>query len=164
MITQKRLKEILNYDPDTGEFTRAKSLRNQVKKGDPAGSFHHNGYLGIFLENKKYYGHRLAWLWVYGRFPENETDHINGDRADNRISNLRCVDRKENTKNKCIRSDNTSGVNGVCRTPAGKWRVYIGVSGTQKILGAFDDFDLACLVRKEAEHKYNYHENHGRIA
>jgi len=164
MITLKRLKELLHYDLLTGVFTRARSLTNQVKAGDLAGNNRHNGYVAIYLDNKKYYAHRLAWFWFYGVMPDGEIDHINGDRTNNRGSNLRSVGRKENTKNKRMHGQNTSGVMGVSKTASGKWRVYIGVSGRQINLGVYEDFEVACLVRKEAEHKYNFHPNHGKAA
>lgn len=99
MLTQDRLKELLHYDEDTGMFTWIVSTARCVKVGDIAGSKNGKGYLHIMVDKRIYLAHRLAFLYVHGRFPEF-TDHINWIRDDNRISNLREVTQQENNQNK----------------------------------------------------------------
>lgn len=99
MLTQDRLKELMRYDEETGILTRRVSTSSNARAGDIAGSKDKDGYLVIRIDKKLYRAHRLAFLYVYGRFPEEFTDHINGIRDDNRISNLREVTRQENMQN-----------------------------------------------------------------
>lgn len=88
MITQEELKEYLHYDPLTGDFNWTIGKRG-LKVNSKAGSMNDQGYVIIRINNIRYRAHRLAWLYVYGHFPINEIDHINGVRSDNRIENLR---------------------------------------------------------------------------
>ena len=100
-----------------------------------------------------------------GQFPQNETDHINGEREDNRWDNLRSVDAGENSKNTKKRSDNTSGIQGVHWAKRNKhWHVYINEKGGRTNLCYTHDFFEACCVRKSAELEYGFHQNHGRVA
>lgn len=95
-----------------------------------------------------------------GEWPD-QVDHINGIRDDNRWCNLRDVDNQGNAKNQKMRSDNKSGVTGVCRKD-GKWLSYIYVKGNRVDLGLLDNLDDAVKIRKQAELKYKFHRNHGR--
>lgn len=113
MITQERLKELLNYNPDTGDFTIKTSRVCRGIKDSVAGWLESTGYIRICLDYKKHSAHRLAFLFIEGRFP-NRIDHINHIRNDNRWVNLREVTHQENSKNQSINSKNTSGVMGVC--------------------------------------------------
>lgn len=160
MITQERLKELFKYDPDTGLLTRSTGFNN-VKIGDIAGTLRYDGYLHIKIDGKLYLCHRLAWVYMYGDIPEN-IDHINHIRDDNRIVNIRNVSKLENNRNQSIMPTNTSGVTGVSwHKTLNKWRCFINVNNKQVHLGVYDDFELACLVRKEANIKYGFHSNHG---
>jgi hypothetical protein len=163
MITQERLKEVLQYDPLAGHFTRLvrSSGGRKCRVGDIAGRTKPGGYISIKIDRKEYYAHRLAWLYVYGKFPDNEIDHINGMPSDNRLLNLRDVERKENRKNQKISNRNKSGIIGV-DIHQGIWRVRIGTDHISHCLLTTDDFFEACCVRKSAEIKYGYHANHGR--
>lgn len=154
MITQEELKELLNYNPDTGIFTYNKP-RNKCTKGKIAGTRHVNGYTHIQLNGKIYKAHRLAWLYVYGYFPEC-IDHINCDKDDNRIENLREATITQNNHNVKLSKNNTSGIKGVCwHKKAKKWCATIGVYGKTIYLGLFDDLELAELVINEARLKYH---------
>lgn len=160
-ITQEYLKERLDYNPETGKFVWITNLHKR-RIGTEAGHIQHDGYVKIFLEGKPRSAHRLAWLYVYGELPEGEIDHINRVRHDNRISNLRDVDRLTNHRNKKLDIRNSSGVSGVhWNKGLGKWMVRIGVNGTRKHLGYFENFEKAVKIRKQAEAELNYHENHG---
>ena len=164
MLTQERLKQILHYNPLTGNFTWKVRTAQRVKIGDVAGSVNSHGYMRIRIDGRECGAHRLAWLYVYGQFPPEQIDHINHDKVDNRIVNLRCVSDVENKRNKTKSKNNTSGVTGVnWHKPAQKWLVRIKVNGKTLYLGLTPDFDLAVAMRKAAERKYNFHPNHGNL-
>jgi len=98
-LTAARLRELLHYDPDTGVFTRLVKTCNSLPINHPVGSIDRHGYYRTKIEYKTYSLHRLAWLYVYGSFPANHIDHINGRKTDNRICNLRNVTQAENIQN-----------------------------------------------------------------
>lgn len=128
MITQEKLKELLEYDQETGVFTR-KIDCVKTKKGDIAGNDNGQGYKRISIFGKRYRLHRLAWLYVYGIHPVNEIDHINGIRDDNRILNLREVTRSENSQNqRKAKKNNKTGLLGVS-SRNGKYRAQLEVKG-----------------------------------
>ena len=149
------LKKILSYDEKTGIF--------MVKNNANVTSHINNMYLIIHIDGVRYQAHRLAWLYVYGKFPNGEIDHINGDESDNRILNLRDVSHAENMKNQRVRSNNTSGVMGVSWHKTNKkWCSLIIVNGQRINLGSFVQFHEAVNARKNAEVLYGFHTNHGR--
>ena len=98
MITQKELKELLQYNENTGIFTWKINKAKQIQIGSVAGYLHHTGYIFIKINNKNYLAHRLAWLFIYGKIPKM-IDHINRQRNDNRINNLRETNYKDNRLN-----------------------------------------------------------------
>lgn len=163
-LTQGKLKELLNYDPDTGIFTWKVRKAHRVKIGDIAGVVNKDsGYRQIRIDERLYLAHRLAWLYVHGEFPKNETDHINHKRDDNRICNLRDVTQVENFQNKTMNKANKSGFNGILWVEKDKrWCVQIGFNGRTKYLGYFKDIEDAIQCRKEANIKHGYHPNHGK--
>lgn len=149
-LTAERLREVLDYDPDTGVFTR-KVRTGNVKIGDVAGSFNGKGYIRIGIDGRLHRAHRLAWLYVTGEWPKDQIDHINGDRGDNRLANLREVNNAENQHNlRKARADNTTGFLGV--SPRyGKFRAYIMVDGKNKHLGCFPTPEAAHAAYLEAK-------------
>lgn len=162
MITQERVKQVLDYDKITGIFTWEVSKSGRSKKGSIAGSIYANGYLVIGIDGKRYQAHRLAWFYCYGEWP-TITDHKNGVRTDNMISNLRSITSTENSKNTKIRTNNTSGFVGVSwNKKESKWRSQIKVKSKTLHLGYFEDKTEAIEARKEANIKYGFHNNHGR--
>ena len=163
MLTQERLKELLSYNPETGVFTWLTSGAGR-RKDLVAGSLHNTrGYIVLCINGfGKLQAHRLAWLYVYGKNPNGEIDHINHIRNDNRISNLRSVDKKDNCKNKSMLKTNTSGFTGVSWNKSQcKWEAHISSNNKKIHLGFFIEFNSAKDARIKAEQKYEYHENHG---
>lgn len=137
MITQSELKQRLDYDQHTGLFTR-KTSAGGWKAGEMAGNFDESGYIKIRINRKLYYAHRLAFLYVYGRMPELHVDHINGNRADNRICNLREATTSVNAQNiSQYKKNNKARVLGVSESPAGRWYARIRFNGKQMRIGTF---------------------------
>lgn len=164
MITHNELTELLSYDKNTGVFVWAVDKTNKAKKGAVAGSNAGDGYLQVRIDGKSYYQHRLAWFYVHGEWPEKEIDHINGDRSDNRIKNLRCVSKRGNARNRVMHPRNKSGVVGVhWDKKSNKWAAQIANGEKTEHLGLFDDLDSAALARQAAEKRLGYHNNHGRM-
>ena len=119
-LTQSRLKELLEYNPETGVFVWKVDRKRIAKAGDVAGGKNlANGYRRICIDYTNYLQHRLAFLYMTGEFPVNLVDHINGDRADNRWCNLRQANFEQNAYNKAMQSNNTSGHIGI-RKPKGR--------------------------------------------
>lgn len=159
-LTQKRLKEVLHYDFETGLFTWSMT-RTRAVQGRVAGSIDGHGYRIICIDGVRHSAHRLAWLYVYGFYPQ-EVDHQNHDRSDNRMMNLRPTDRSGNGKNISMPLNNNSGVVGVSWSKRlGKRRDKWEVRACGKFLGYFDDFFEAVCKRKSAERQMNFHPNHG---
>lgn len=157
-ITYKNLsisdvKDHMSYDSENGTFLRLRTGRRADTKMVI-------GYrrIRIKIGGQKYeiLAHRLAWFMHHGYWPQEEIDHINGDREDNTIANLRAVSRQENTKN-LKRRDNHSGVPGVRRHQSG-WKVML----SRKYLGYTPCFWKAVEMRRSSEALFGYHENHGR--
>ena len=163
MLTQEQLKEVLNYNPETGDFTWKVRTSNRIQAGGIAGHLNVRGYITVRIGGKNYQAHRLAWLCMFGDFPKDEIDHINHVKNDNRIANLREATRQENNKNHSMNKRNTSGVVGVTRDRWDKkWQSNITVDGKLLYLGCFDDFFEAICSRLSANNKHGYHENHGK--
>ena len=177
--TPEELRQLLDYNPETGEMfwkERPAAMFCDVDKnreliarawnkrwvGKPAFTAINAGYLTGALFSANCRAHRVAWEIYHGEWPENQIDHINGDRSDNRISNLRHVTDAENKQNVKRRSDNTSGVTGIGNFGAGKWRAQIMCAQIRHHIGIFHTFDEAVAARKKAETDMGFHKNHGR--
>ena len=153
-LTQEYVRQLLDYDPETGEL-RWKVRKGGRKVGVAAGttkSTESTGYLSITINRKSFLTHRLIWLWVYGYFPENQIDHINRIRSDNRLSNLREVSQTCNNRNCGMNHRNKSGVKGISWSIRyGKWWSCITTTNKTKHLGRFEDFTEAVAHRLAAE-------------
>ena len=142
-LTQQRLKELLEYDPETGVFVwKKKSGRRGAALapiGSVAGSDDGNGYIRIGIDYKDYRGHRLAWLYVHGEYPTKQIDHVDGNRANNAISNLRLATQSENNQNQREARGARNGMPlGVYRSSKNRWKALIGIGGKKIQLGHFD--------------------------
>lgn len=152
---QELAREFLKYDPLTGLFEWAKSPARNVKVGDRTGTkSKKNGYVWIAFRGFKFSAHRLAWLAYYGYEPESELDHINRDKSDNRIMNLREVSPQQNKQNLGLQTRNKTGVSGVYyHKGRDKYTVTIGYHGCIN-LGTYSNLLDAAAARKSAEIKY----------
>jgi len=120
------------------------------------------GYIVFHVRDKNYRAHRLAFLYMTGKFPENQVDHINHVKNDNKWSNLRLVDNQENHKNAKLSKNNASGFNGVYWSKRrSRWGARIKVHGKGMCLGLFKEIEDAINARQLANVKYGFHENHG---
>lgn len=162
MITAERLRELLHYDPETGEFLW-KIRRRGVRASSVAGYARPDGYRRIVVDGGRYMAHRLAWLYMKGTWPAEEVDHDNLIRNDNRWDNLREATTAQNKGNCTKRQTNTSGFKGVSWHAIGrKWRASIQVNNRHIYLGLFDDINDAAAAYADASEKY--HGEFGRVA
>ncbi len=178
-ITQEQLQRVLDYDPATGSLTRkaltaesfkacnrfSAEARANMWNGRCAGrpgflQKTKNGYLAGVVYGQHLLAHRVIWALVHGEWPDT-VDHINGDKTDNRLCNLRAVSMKDQARNQRLSAKNTSGVMGVTRLK-GKWAANIGDGGARRYLGLYASFEEAVAVRRQAEKDLGYHPNHGR--
>jgi hypothetical protein len=155
-ITYAEAAKVISYDLDTGEFVRLVGSGKGAKKGTiTKGSLDKsNGYLCLCVCGVQLYAHRLAWFLTHGDWPTQTIDHINRDKTDNRLQNLRDVSYADNNVNMGPRSHNTSGLEGVSwHAKARKWMAQIRRSGRYYYLGLFesteDAKDLRDLVAEE---------------
>jgi hypothetical protein len=159
------IRDYLIYDPATGLFAWLKTpnAARPEHTGARAGCVAPIGYVQIRFRRKLYYGHRLAWFFVHGKMPPHEIDHINGDRSDNRIANLRPATHRENCKNMSRMTGqrlNTSGLKGVFWDKRRKrWRASITADSRTHFVGRFD-------TREEAARAYDAAaiQRHGQFA
>lgn len=174
------LERLLSYDPSLGVLAwkkrddafaeeygwSPKFLQSwNAHYGDrPVLGKNNRGYVCVHIQGEKYMAHRVIWKMVTGKDPDH-IDHINGDKSDNRIANLRDVDAVDNQKNRRRNSNNASGYTGVfwCNTNR-KWVAAITIAGRRKIIGRFLNIEQAVAVRKQAEKDLCYHPNHGKLA
>jgi hypothetical protein len=156
-LTQSRLKELLHYDPDTGVFTwikKSSRFSNNVV-GSIAGSINSEGYRHIHIDRKNHKAHRLAWLYVFGGFPNGIIDHVNRNKLDNRLRNLREANYSSNNQNHRISKRNTSGITGVYwYKPTQKWCAKASIGGALRHIGYFETIEEAIAARKTAEKEF----------
>lgn len=133
-IDLAKLREQVKYNPETGLFSCRKKAGVKVK------GFMQDGYIAVSVNSKKYSAHRLAWFYMYGKWPKCHIDHINGNTSDNRIKNLREATPEQNSHNRRIGKNNTSGARCVSYDRSVKcWRVQINRFGHKFFLGNYKD-------------------------
>lgn len=151
----ERLHDLLSYDRESGLFRWR--VRRGGRSNGIAGSLQRS-YLAIRVDGLAYPAHRLAWLYVHGVFPLEDLDHINGDRLDNRLSNLREASRSENNQNiRAPRKHSSSQLLGAFKHQSG-FISKITVNKSQRYLGAFSTAELAheaYLKAKKAFHPFS---------
>lgn len=133
-FTQAQLHELFDYNPDTGCLLRKVSRRGKARAGMPAGNRMTDGYMRVYLFGNSVLVHRLVWFYVHGEWPTNQVDHINGDRADNRLVNLRVVTHRQNTQN---RPEHRTGRLVGCRLKNNRWEARVLLAGTSQYLGMY---------------------------
>lgn len=144
MLTQDRLRELLVYDPLSGEFTWLVNRLGSGGAGSRAGAFDGQGYRQIGIDGRIYREHRLVWLYVHGHWPVADLDHINRNRSDSRLANLRPATRSQNSANSGPPRNNSSGFKGVSlEKRSGRWHAYITVARRRQNLGRFDTAEAA---------------------
>ncbi len=175
-LTVEYVKERLDYNPETGLFTwkkrplehfktkRACNLWNTKHANRKAGSFHTaTGYISLKLNGIQYRAHRIAWLIFYGKWPNHQIDHDDGNKINNKIHNLNDVTQSSNARNRRLSIKNTSGCFGVNLRANGTWRASITVDRKIINLGTYKLKEDAIKAREDAEKEHNFHQNHGRI-
>ena len=157
MLTCDRLRELLDFDPETGVFTQRivyEGQRARWKAGRVSGSVSkQTGYLTLRLDGKLYQAHRAAWMHHFGVWPQDDIDHLNGQRTDNRIANLRDVDNTINRQNqKRARADSATGVQGVAPyKDSGRFQARVRHEGISHYLGTYDTVEAARSAYVEAK-------------
>lgn len=153
-LTAEVVRELLNYDSETGVFTWKKRAAHRVQVGDVAGCINQR-YWSLTVLGKRYLAHRVAWLYTHGKWPEGVIDHVNRDAFDNSIKNLRDVTQIENLQNASRKSDNKSGVKGVFwDKQRQRWRAEIRVNYKTIGLGRFTSKADAAAARAAGEAKH----------
>lgn len=155
-MDQDRLKFLLRYDTASGKFYWRNPNSFRVKPGAQAGCLRKDGYVKIRLDGVNYLAHRLVWLHENGSFPDDMLDHINGDRSDNRIENLREANNSLNQQNRKLSARNTTGSVGVTLRKYNRWRASIVIRKKFISLGSFsskEEAEAAYLSAKESYHE-----------
>ena len=173
-LTQGRIRQLFEYT-DAGlvwklrprsDFATHQAWRTTNGKyvGKLAGSLCSEGYVTVGIDSRRYKLHRIVWLYHHGRWPVGDIDHINHDRTDNRIENLRDVPRHINAKNNSPQAGRSGDIVGVTPTKHGKFIARIGAANRDIYLGTFSTFDAAIKARRSAESAFGFHPNHGASA
>jgi hypothetical protein len=150
-LTAEVLRAHFTYYPETGDFIRLGESR-------PSGRIATQGYRQIALRGSRYMAHRLAWLYIHGEWPADQIDHINQNKDDNRIANLRVVNCKQNAENITMFKNNNSGRRGVCwKERTGRWQADIRNHKQSIYLGSFTTIIDAVAARMRAERELFTH-------
>lgn len=167
MIALEDFKNYVEYNPLTGSFIRTAIVENNSKSflesllGKEIKNTSSNGYIEISVGSTKYSAHKLAWYFYYGYYPDFHLDHINGDKQDNKIENLRKSTPLQNMRNRGKNKNNSTGFNGVYKS-RNKYRARIKVNGKLVNLGTFDKLEDAVIAREKANEEYGFDPNHGK--
>lgn len=177
------LRKLLRYEPDTGKLfwlhrtpdmfddgahlasVRCAMWNSRYAGKEALSTINKGGYRHGTVLGQTIFSHRVVWAIHYGQWPKSDIDHVNGNRLDNCIDNLRVVSRRENMRNAKRPVTNTSGVVGVFwNRSRKKWGAHISDNNGSMLLGEFANKSDAIAARKDAEKRLGYHENHGRGA
>jgi len=176
-ITQEYLAQCFYYNPISGVLRWRKDrplnhfASNQAHKawhtkyagevtGSPRGM---SNYLNVGFNESTYMVHRLIWMLEFGDWPHN-IDHIDGDKQNNRLANIRTASPKENARNAALSSRSTTGITGVSKNKiTGRYRAHIGIDGNRVMIGSYDTIAEAEAARGAANLMVGFHKNHGRI-
>lgn len=154
-LTAADLRELLNYDPDTGHVFWVQPQSNRVRYGDAAGAKTKAGYLRIGIAGRDYMAHRVAWALHHGTWPAGVIDHIDGDTTNNRIANLRDVSVAVNMQNRRSPTRGTaSGALGATwHQASGSWHARIKTGGRTTSLGYHATPEAASAAYLEAKRR-----------
>jgi len=155
-LTVERLREVLAYDPTSGLFTWIVSTGSRIKIGYAAGGDVGGGYIGIGIDKFSYYAHRLAWMHFYGSCPAGDVDHIDGNKSNNSIANLRDVSHSVNLQNqkRAAKSNKSSGLLGVSFDKSRSlWSAKLKLNGATHNIGLFDTAEKAHAAYIEAKRR-----------
>lgn len=164
-ITPELCRQLLRYEAETGKLFWRPRPENAAWSacwgGKEAFTANNNdGYRVGRIKNILFRAHRVAWAIVYGQWPNDQLDHVDGDKGNNRLANLREVNNQQNQRNVRLTKNNTSGICGV-HTHGRKWMARIGVDGEQRYLGVFSTIDEAAAARRKAAIQFGFTEQHG---
>ena len=155
-LSQEGVKNALSYDPATGEFRWRQNRGTKMKAGSLAGSEDRLGYRRILVDGNMAQAHRLAWLYMTGKWPPMEIDHADGNPRNNAWNNLRLATRSQNMWNSGPHKNNSVGVKGVSWSrQRKKYVARITVNGNKIFLGRFDVFEAACAAYNEMAKKFH---------
>lgn len=138
----ERFRHLFDYDPWTGSLKWRNPTARNIKKGQPAGSKDRHGYRKLIADGKTLLVHRVIWCMCHGEMPKGLIDHVNGNRADNRIDNLRLATRSQNSVNS-TRARGSTGVRGITRLKSGLYRTQIKSRGRVRYLGSYTEISEA---------------------
>jgi hypothetical protein len=180
-VTPDELRKLLRYEPETGKLFwkertpdmfgdskqtaehKCSRWNSRLAGKEAFNGINIEGYKRGLIWSRQYIAHRIAWAVHHGSWPEQQIDHINGVKTDNRMCNLRDVSATENGRNRTLQANSTSGVTGVnWNKGARKWRACIRVQQKYVYLGHYRAIDDAIAARKAAEIEHGFHPNHGR--
>jgi HNH endonuclease len=136
-VTRARLRALLHYDPETGEFRWRKRISQSIRGGDVAGTVDNDRYRKITINGRQYRAHRLAWFYMTGEWCSLAIDHRDGDPSNNRWDNLRRATVSQNNANRRLQRNNACGFKGVAQNEWGRWRAGIHKNGRKHHLGFF---------------------------
>jgi len=176
MLAPDELKKLFRFDDETGQLfwlprgremfedeRQYKIWNTRFANCEAMTADNGRGYRVGTINRKNYLAHRVIWALTHGEWPPEEVDHINGNRKDNRLCNLRAISVAENRRNQKIPRNNKTGVIGLCKS-RGKYLATIRIDRRNIFLGRFDRMEDAIAARKTAESRFGFHENHGRAA
>jgi hypothetical protein len=157
-LNSTRLKELLQYNHDTGVFIWINNMGRRIKAGAEAGCLTRQGYVQIRIDAKSYAAHRLVWLYMYGSFPSMSIDHIDGDKTNNARKNLRLATQAENCQN-LKKSRGKSGFLGVSKDTArgNRWKASIKLNGKQQHISWYqtpEEAHQAYVEVKRSKHPF----------